>query len=113
MKTDRDVKQFISDVVNSLVMWDLLVFLGKNPGTVDNAEGMAKRLGRRKEDIAVCLEALAQENVLEKWGPKREAVYAFHPAAKWHKALEKFLDFHESKEGKLIIWSELLKKGIR
>ena len=68
LKPDKDVTQFIQDVIDSLVMWELVVFLWNNPGITDHAKGIASRLGRRREDIQGALDALVKHGILEKWG---------------------------------------------
>jgi hypothetical protein len=113
VEIDQDVKKFVSEVVESLVMWELLVFLWKNPGLTDNAEGVAGRIGRRSVDLAEPLELLVKRRILSKWGDKADPVYAYHPSPKLAKTIEKFVGLNNDKEGKLVIWSQLLKKGIR
>ncbi|MCK5218749.1 hypothetical protein KAR10_04460 [bacterium] len=113
MEIDQDVKKFIGEVVESLVMWELLVFLWKNPGIADNAEGVSGRIGRRSKDMAGPLEILVKRRVLNKWGDKADPVYAYNPSPKLAKTIEKFVGLNNDKEGKLVIWSQLLKKGVR
>jgi len=113
VKIDQDVEKFIGEVVNSLVVWELLVFLWRNPGLADNTEGVAGRIGRRSMDLAGPLEILAKRRVLNKWGDKADPVYAYSPSPKLAKTIEKFVSLNNDKEGKLVIWSQLLKKGVR
>jgi len=113
VKTDKDVEQFIVDVIDSLVMWELVVFLWNNPGVTDNASGIAARLGRRSQDLTEALNSLVSHRILQKWGDPSEPIYAYHPTPALAKAIEKFMEFNNSKQGKLIIWSQLLKQGMR
>lgn len=113
MKPDKDVQEFIQEVVSSLVIWELIIFLWNNPGITDRAAGIATRLGRRREDVREPLEFLVKEEVLEKWGDDAEPVYAFKRNSKYEKAMEKFVKFSLDKEGKLWIWTQLLHKGLR
>ncbi|NTV53074.1 MAG: hypothetical protein HGA76_08700 [Candidatus Firestonebacteria bacterium] len=113
MKPDKDVIEFIQAVVDSLVMWELVVFLWNNPGITDKAKGIASRLGRRSEDILGPLEALVEHGILEKWGEAAQPIYAFRQDSKFAEALEKFAAFSQDKEGKLWIWAQLLHRGIR
>jgi len=113
LKPDKDVAEFIQNVINSLVMWELVVFLWNNPGITDRARGIASRLGRRPEDILAPLEALVVHGILEKWGEESQPVYAFRQDSKFAPAMEKFTVFSQDKEGKLWIWAQLLHHGLR
>jgi hypothetical protein len=113
LKPDKEINDFITEVIDSLVMWELLAFLWHNPGLTDKADGVAGRLGRRREDVAPALHALAKNEILEKWGADDDPVYSFRPSGKQSKALEKFMAFNQDKEGKLWIWTQLLHKGLR
>jgi hypothetical protein len=110
---DKDVEQFIVDIIDSLIMWELVAFLWNNPGITDNAEGIAGRLGRRSQDLVQPLESLVSHGVLQKWGEAAEPIYAYHPSTQLAKAIDKFMHFNNSKQGKLLIWSQLLKHGMR
>lgn len=112
MKPDKEIHDFITEIVDSLVMWELLTFLWQNPGIADRAEGIAGRLGRRREDVAPALESLVKNHILETWGGS-DPIYAFHPNSKQCQALDKFMRYNQDKEGKLWIWTQLLHKGLR
>ncbi|MCD4812939.1 hypothetical protein K8S19_04535 [bacterium] len=113
MEIDKDIEKFIATNVNSLVMWELLVFLWNNPGITDNTEGISARLGRRSSDLKEPLLTLCKNKILQKWGDNDDPVFVYQPSSKLEKAIEKFVQFNNSKQGKLIIWSQLLKHGMR
>ncbi|MEW6517021.1 MAG: hypothetical protein AB1439_08960 [candidate division FCPU426 bacterium] len=113
MKADKELEDFIAQHVKSLLLWELLVFLSNNPGITDNAEGIASRLGRRAEDLRPPLTHLHAKQILKQWGDAKDPVYAYQPSPKQARAIEKFMQFNNSKQGKLIIWSQLLKHGMR
>jgi hypothetical protein len=113
LKPDKDVTEFVQNVINSLVMWELVVFLWNNPGITDKAKGIASRLGRRREDIQEPLDTLVGHGILEKWGEESQPVYAFRQDSKFSGAMEKFTAFSQDKEGKLWIWTQLLHHGLR
>jgi hypothetical protein len=113
LKPDKDVAEFIANVINSLVMWELVIFLWNNPGITDHAKGIALRLGRRREDIQGALDVLVGNGILEKWGDETQPVYAFKQDSKFAQAMEKFAAFSRDKEGKLWIWAQLLHHGLR
>ena len=112
MKPDKEIHDFIAEVVDSLVMWELLTFLWQNPGITDRADGIAGRLGRRRDDVAPALASLVKNHILDTWG-EADPVYAYNPSPKQAQALEKFMSFNQDREGKLWIWTELLHKGMR
>ena len=113
VKDDKLVEEFVNEIVDSMIMWELLIFLWNNPGVTDNADGIAGRLGRRQKDLVASLEKLSEHKILEKWGDEQDTIYIYNPEVKWEKAIEKFVEFSNNREGKLIIWSKLLKKGVR
>lgn len=113
MKTDKELEDFIASHVKSLLGWELLVFLSNNPGITDNTEGIAGRLGRRAEDLREPLTQLQTKHILKQWGDVKDPIYAYQPTPQQARAIEKFMAFNNSKQGKLIIWSQLLKHGMR
>jgi hypothetical protein len=112
-KTDKELEDFIASHVKSLLGWELLVFLSNNPGITDNTEGIAGRLGRRAEDLREPLTQLQTKHILKQWGDVKDPIYAYQPTPQQARAIEKFMAFNNSKQGKLIIWSQLLKHGMR
>lgn len=113
MKPDKEIEKFIEGTVDSILMWELVVFVANNPGITDNADGIAGRLGRRRDDLSMLLDKLCEANVMKKWGDNRDPIYAYSPKPEVAHALQKFITFNNNKEGKLLIWSELLKHGLR
>ena len=45
------MKTFIDDVVDSFVMWDLLIFFSKRAGELETPGRMAQMLGRPAEEL--------------------------------------------------------------
>jgi hypothetical protein len=113
LKIDSDLELFMERVVTSLVMWELLVCICQNPGITDNVEGIARRLGRRAQDVRHPLDLLVQQRIMRRWGNEKDPIYAFAPDPVQQANLKKFMEYSSSKEGKLLIWNQLLKQGIR
>ncbi len=61
---DIELLTFIERYATNLARWDVLLFFGRNPGTRDNAYGIAKQLGRRPQSLSKELEDLAYLGVL-------------------------------------------------
>lgn len=58
------VMSFVERHVRSLLTWDILVFFHRNQDAVLDLEGLARRLGRRAEEIAPELDALCEDSIL-------------------------------------------------
>lgn len=109
-----DVRAFIDEVVDSFVMWDLLIFSSKKLGEAETASRIAQLLGRSTEDI------LKPAQKLEKLGlmafDKRmdgEFLCRLNRTSDRFPTLERFWAFNDSQENRLRILSYLLQKKIR
>ncbi len=109
-----DIRAFIDEVVDSFVMWDLLVFCSKKTSEVETLSHAAQLLGRGTEEI------MKPAQKLEKLGlivfEKRmngETLCRLNRKSKKFPALERFWAFNESQENRLRILSYLLQKKIR
>ncbi len=109
-----DIRAFIDEVVDSFVMWDLLIFVSKKMGEVETPARIAQLLGRTTEDV------LKPTRKLEKLGlatfEKRvdgEQVCRLNKKSERFSNLERFWAYNESQENRLRILSYLLQKKIR
>ncbi len=63
-EVDIELLTFIERYATNLARWDVLVFFGRNPAVSDNADGIAKRIGRRPQSLAKELDDLTFLGVL-------------------------------------------------
>lgn len=63
-EVDIEVLTFIERYATNLARWDVLLFFGRNPVAQDNANGIARQIGRRARSIAKELEDLTYLGVL-------------------------------------------------
>lgn len=110
----ENIRAFIDEVVDSFVMWDLLIFCSKKSGEVETPARVAQLLGRSAEDV------LKPARKLEKLGlvvfEKRadgQTVYRLNRKSDRFPALERFWAYNDSQEHRLRILSYLLQKKIR
>lgn len=109
-----DVRVFIDEVVDSFIMWDLLVFYSKNAVEAETVSRAAQLLGRNAEEV------LKPAQKLEKLGlvvfEKRsdgENLCRLNRKSTRFGTLERFWAFNEVQENRLRILSYLLQKKIR
>lgn len=109
----NDIRAFIDEVVDSFVMWDLLIFCSKKKEEMETPARAAQLLGRSTEDI------LKPAQKLEKLGlvvfSKRvdgEPICSLNRKSERFSALERFWAYNESQENRLRILSYLLQKKI-
>lgn len=109
-----EVRAFIDEVVDSFVMWDLLIFMSKKLGEAETPARIAQLLGRSTEDVA------KPTRKLEKLGlvtfEKRvdgESVCRLNKKSERFSNLERFWAYNEIQENRLRILSYLLQKKVR
>lgn len=109
-----DVRTFIDEVVDSFVMWDLLIFMSKKLGEMETPARIAQLLGRSREEV------LKPSQKLEKLGfvtfEKRvdgEFICRLNKKSGRFSNLERFWAYNESQENRLRILSYLLQKKVR
>lgn len=109
-----DVRAFIDEVVDSFVMWDLLIFSSKKLGEAETPSHIAQLLGRSNEDVMKPAQKLEKLGLvtLEKRGDG-EMQCRLNRKSDRFQALERFWAFNESQENRLRILSYLLQKKIR
>jgi predicted transcriptional regulator len=61
----RKETQLLNDMLSSSVKGELLMLFHKNPGTIDTAEEIARRIGRTGPDIESDLASLVRLGVLK------------------------------------------------
>jgi hypothetical protein len=104
---------FIDEVVDSFVVWDLLIGFSRRPETVGSAATFGALLGRSAEDVSEALKCLAQKGLLKTSGIETgDLLFSFDPATPLRDALREFADFNDSQENRLKILSRLLHRGV-
>jgi hypothetical protein len=53
------------------------IFFQENPYTLETCEGLALRLGRRPEDLAVILDRLVSLSIVERLGDGARSIYRY------------------------------------
>ncbi|HUU28613.1 MAG TPA: PAS domain-containing sensor histidine kinase [archaeon] len=76
---DNAVKNFLKNVANTVLKLEIISYYYEHPFTLDNAEGLARWLNRKVEDVTSDLEELVEKELLVREGERETAVYSYHP----------------------------------
>ena len=109
-----DIRGFLDEVVDSFVMWDLLIFCSKKIFESQTTVQVAQMLGRQPEEIQKPAQKLQQLGLvlMEKRGDG-ESLYRLDTRCDRYADLQRFWAYNESQENRLRILSYLLQKKAR
>lgn len=105
-----DIRGFIDEVVDSFVMWDLLIFFSKKTQDIETSARVAELLGRPAEELLKPVQKLEKLGLMEKVGTPG---YRLDHRSSRFQDLEKFWAYNENQENRLRILSYLLQKKTR
>lgn len=104
---------FVDQVVDSFVTWDLLIGFSRRPESTGSAATFGTLLGRPADDVEGALERLVEKGLLRAVTTEaQEVVFHFNPDSPLKAALGEFADFNDSQENRLKILSRLLHRGV-
>ncbi len=79
---------FVDQHVRSLLTWDILVFFHRNQDAVLDMEGLARRLGRRVEELRPEVESLCRDSILDDSG----GLVRYKPSAEMRETIGEFTE---------------------
>jgi len=108
-----DIKKFIDGVVDSFVMWDLLIFTAQRTGEIDTPHRTAQLLGRMEMEVEKPFSKLVQLGIfaVEK-KPDGSSSCRINRESPLFPDLQRFIAFNSVQENRLKILSYLLQKKI-
>lgn len=109
-----DIRAFIDEVVDSFVMWDLLIFCSKKISEAETPARMAQMLGRPADELqkpVLKLEKMGMVTLVKRFDG--EMACQLNPKSGRYPLLQQFWSYNESQENRLRILSYLLQKKIR
>lgn len=109
----EDVQQFVNEVIDSFVMWDLTICFAKKPDKTGTLAEIAQTIGRAPKDIASPLQKLVSQGLVKAHKTEGDPIFDFDRTAPGAKAFQSFLNYNQFQENRLRILSHLLQKGIR
>jgi hypothetical protein len=107
------IKKFIDEVVDSFVMWDLLIFTSQKLTGIEAPGRTAQLLGRTEAEVEKPYLKLVKLGILavEKNADGSTACRV-NPNSSYQEELKKFLSFNDIQENRLRILSYLLQKKV-
>lgn len=110
MATNNKMNELLTKYVVSFVSWDIVTFFAHNPGVIDTSEGIARRLGRKTEEVQKELKYLSKVSFLGTKETKEGEVYYLMSTPENQKFLNDFLAKMGDRVFRLNLLSRLLKK---
>jgi len=110
----QDIQSFIDEVIDSFVMWDILIFCSKKLGEIETPARVAQLLGRKPEEMQKPVQKLQNLGLVT-----MDKLFSGEVACRLNKqsplfpALQKFWAYNENQENRLRILSYLLQKKVR
>jgi len=110
----RDPVDLLHAILDSMVKLDLLVFLYKNPDTIDDAVGLSHWIGHDEEAVRRALSALEEVGIVERAGKGPDAVYTWTSDPQVRNAIERFMqERFFPRESRLRLIAEILQREER
>jgi predicted AAA+ superfamily ATPase len=109
-----DIRAFIDEVVDSFVMWDLLIYCSKKIGETETPSHVAQLLGRPTEELNKPVQKLEKLGLVI--SAKRidgEMTCQLNKKSSYFPSLQLFWAYNDSQENRLRILSYLLQKKVR
>ena len=110
----EDIRIFLDEVVDSFVMWDILIFCSKKIGEFETPSRVAQLLGRPVEEMTKPVQKLEKMGLITT--EKRidgEQVCRLNQGSNQFSLLKRFWEYNENQENRLRILSYLLQRKIR
>ena len=110
----EEIRTFINDVIDSFVMWDILIFCSKKAGEMETPARVAQMLGRPVAELQKPVQKLEKLGMITL--EKRidgEMACRLNKQSEKFPLLERFWAYNENQENRLRILSYLLQKKIR
>jgi hypothetical protein len=94
---DPPLLDLVKTKVNSFIKWDLVRFLRENPNTADNAENIAKYVGRSAAAVEPELLELAECGIMQVKQVEGMSVYSLSTDAGTRTLLDRFISACEDR----------------
>ncbi|MCL6639606.1 MAG: hypothetical protein K6T80_08030 [Firmicutes bacterium] len=92
MSSGREkLEQLLAAITDSIIKISLVVFFHRNQGALDSAEGLARWVGKKTEEVERALAELTDVGIVDKIGEGRFAAYSYTQDEEMIRAIEEFV----------------------
>jgi hypothetical protein len=110
----EEILQFVNEVIDSFVMWDVTICFAKKPDETGTIEDIARMTGRPVKNLVPHIQKLVTLGIVKvRKTSQPDSVFEFDRESPRAKAFQSFLDYNRLQENRLRILSHLLQRGIR
>lgn len=110
MNFPKEVQEILDDVIDSLVKWDLVIYLHSNPTGRTSIEEMASSIGRSVSEVEEALSGLSESKVVQYEDDGEAIYYRFNPGKRWDKHMSKFFEGLADRNTRWLILNYLIEK---
>jgi hypothetical protein len=103
---DPGLTRFVDSHVRSLMAWEILLFFQRHPEAVLDEASLARRLGRRPEDIRDDIEFLCRSEILS----SRGGLVRYAPEGSLAHSVERFADACTDRSMRLALVAQVLER---
>lgn len=103
----QEEEGFLNKFIESFVTFDIILFYYSNPGSINSADDLAGRLGRKTDAVELALEKLVEKGILSF---KETRTFAFEPRPEIKEDMDRFLSSLNALEKRLSVLNFLLHK---
>jgi hypothetical protein len=97
---------FVDHHVRSLLTWDILVFFHRNQDATLDIDGLARRLGRRADEIGPEIQALCDDGILD----DSSDLIRFSPDEDMRETIAQFVEACQERRRRLALIALVLHK---
>ncbi|NCO65523.1 MAG: hypothetical protein COW32_05035 [Candidatus Aquicultor secundus] len=110
MGFSQELQVLLDGVIDSLVKWDLIAYLQKNPNDRRSAENIAGSIGRSVDEVMQALSELSDRGILQYEDDGEAIYYRFHPSKQWQKHINAFTEGLADRNTRWLILNYLIEK---
>jgi len=86
------ISELLNSICDSIIKIGIVVFFHHNPGALDTAEGLARWVGRNKEEVEKALLELSRTGVVEAFGEGPSTIYSYTQDEEILNTIDEFID---------------------